>query len=112
RGSSEEAGRRAAAAAGALSQTGAGWIYKKVDSVLRGPVAAELEAVMKQLNFARILLVPANPGLGRTIRNGCYFVEGKPLDETHFRHDPEFPRLTSKVQDLLDESDSLPTHLC
>jgi uncharacterized protein YgbK (DUF1537 family) len=108
----EEAGRRAAAAAGALHQTGAVWIYKKVDSVLRGPVAAELEAVMKKLQFARALLVPANPGLGRTIRDGRYFVRGTPLDQTDFQHDPEFPRLTSNVRDLLGKSGSLPIQLC
>jgi uncharacterized protein YgbK (DUF1537 family) len=110
--SPEEAGRRAAAGAGVLSQAGAAWMYKKVDSVLRGPVAAELEAVMKKLQFARTLLVPANPGLGRTIRDGLYFVQGTPIDETDFRHDPEFPRLTSNVRNLLGKSCTLPIQLC
>jgi len=109
--SPEEAGRRAAAAADALNKTGAASVYKKVDSVLRGPVAAELEAVMKQLQLARTLLVPANPGLGRTIRNGRYFVHGTPIDQTDFRDDPEFPRRTSEVRGLLGELDSIPTHL-
>ena len=38
---------------------------KKVDSVLRGNVTAEVEAVMQQLNFNRALILPANPSLGR-----------------------------------------------
>ena len=43
------AAKRAAAAAKMLRAAGAKWIYKKVDSVLRGQVTAEVEAVMKQL---------------------------------------------------------------
>ena len=40
------AAKRAAAAAQILRAAGAAWIYKKVDSVLRGQVTAEVEAVM------------------------------------------------------------------
>src|ERR1700748_1065595 len=45
-------------------------IFKKVDSVLRGYVAEELLAHISKLSHSRALLVPANPGLGRTIVNG------------------------------------------
>jgi uncharacterized protein YgbK (DUF1537 family) len=48
---SDEAGQRAAAAARQLVGAGAQHIYKKVDSVLRGRVLPELEAMMK--SFAR-----------------------------------------------------------
>src|ERR1035437_9740514 len=61
-----EAAKRAATAAKLLRAAGAKWIYKKVDSVLRGPVTAQVEAVLKQLNLGRALLLPANPALGRT----------------------------------------------
>ena len=44
--SPDEAATRAAAAAKLLRAAGAQWIYKKVDSVLRGQVTAEVEAVM------------------------------------------------------------------
>src|SRR4051812_19714049 len=40
-------------------------IYKKTDSVLRGPVRAELEALARGLDTPRVLLVPANPALKR-----------------------------------------------
>jgi uncharacterized protein YgbK (DUF1537 family) len=110
--SPDEAACRAAGAASLLGAAGAGWLYKKVDSVLRGPITAELGAVMERLDVPRTLLVPANPGLGRTIQGGRYFIRGKPIDETDFRHDPEFPRLTSLVRDLLDGSGSLPIHIC
>jgi uncharacterized protein YgbK (DUF1537 family) len=100
-----EAGRRAASAAERLRAAGAEWIYKKVDSVLRGQVLAEVEAIRKQLGAARVLLGPANPSLGRTLQGGRYFVRGTPLHETDFRLDPEFPRTVSEVSALLGPGD-------
>ena len=95
------AAKRAAAAAKMLRTAGAKWIYKKVDSVLRGQVTAEVEAVMKQLKLERALLLPANPSLGRTIHDGQYFVHGKLIHKTEFAHDPEYPRRSSQVVRLL-----------
>jgi uncharacterized protein YgbK (DUF1537 family) len=96
-----EAGRRAAAAAKMLRQAGAKWIYKKVDSVLRGQVTAEVEAVMRQLKLGRALLLPANPSLGRTIKAGQYFVRGRLIHKTEFARDPEFPRRSSQILQML-----------
>jgi uncharacterized protein YgbK (DUF1537 family) len=95
------AAKRAAAAAKMLRAAGAKWIYKKVDSVLRGQVTAEVEAVMKQLKVERALLLPANPSLGRTIRDGQYFVHDKLIHKTEFARDPEYPRRSSQVVRLL-----------
>jgi len=108
----EAAGRLAATAARALTAAGANWVYQKVDSVLRGHVAVELEAVINQLGLRRVLLVPANPGLGRVIRNGCYFIGGKPIHETDFRLDPEYPCGTPWVRELLGTAISLPVQVC
>jgi uncharacterized protein YgbK (DUF1537 family) len=96
-----EAAKRAAAAAKLLRAAGARWIYKKVDSVLRGQVTAEIEAVMKQLKLERALLLPANPSLGRTIKDGHYYLRGRPLHRTEFAHDPHFPRRSSQVLRLV-----------
>lgn len=95
------AAKRAAVAAKMLHTAGAAWIYKKVDSVLRGQVTPEVEAVMKQLKLNRALLLPANPSLGRTIHDGQYFVQGRPIHKTEFAHDPEYPRRSSQVVRLL-----------
>jgi uncharacterized protein YgbK (DUF1537 family) len=95
------AAKRAAAAAKMLHAAGARWIYKKVDSVLRGQVMAEVEAVMQQLKLDRALLLPANPSLGRTIHDGEYFVQGRPIHKTEFARDPEYPRHSSQVVRLL-----------
>ncbi len=107
-----EAGQRAASAARALVSAGASWIYKKVDSVLRGRVVAELTALMTELQLPRTLLVPANPSLGRVIRDGQYVVKGKPIHETEFRHDPEYPRRSANVLDLLGTANESFVHVC
>ena len=84
-----------------LRGCGARWVYKKVDSVLRGQVVAELEAMMPQLGLKRALLVPANPALGRTISDGEYFIHGRPIHKTEFARDAEHPRLSPRVLDLM-----------
>jgi uncharacterized protein YgbK (DUF1537 family) len=101
-----EAARRVAAIARRLEKQSPQWIYKKVDSVLRGNVLAETQALAKVLRVSRCLLVPANPSGQRTIKHGRYFVGGIPLDRTDFRNDPTHPRLTSKVDQLLGASGS------
>src|SRR5205807_4603019 len=107
----EEAASRTAAAARLLRAAGANWIYKKIDSVLRGHVTIEIEAVMKELGLNLALLVPANPLLGRVIRDGRYYVRGKPIHETEFALDPEYPRKSAAVKDLLSPSSSFRVQL-
>jgi D-threonate/D-erythronate kinase len=107
----EVAGKRAAAAAGMLQAAGARWIYKKVDSVLRGNVTPEIEAILKQLGLNRALLLPANPELGRTIVGGEYFIHGQPLHLTEFASDPEYPRHSARVLGLLAHPSSFSLRL-
>jgi len=76
-------------------------VYKKCDSVLRGPVAAESLAIAGALERTRILLIPANLSRQRIIRGGDYFVDGVPLAKTAFAFDPDYPRRTSRVVELL-----------
>jgi uncharacterized protein YgbK (DUF1537 family) len=95
-----------------LVNAGADWIYKKVDSVLRGQVTAEVEAAMRQLKLQRALLLPANPSLGRIIRGGRYYVGGKPIHETEFARDPEHPRRSARVLELLSHPAMSPIHIC
>ena len=96
-----EAGRRAAAAARKLRKAGAALIYKKVDSVLRGNVLTEVRAIQKALGLRSALLIPANPRFGRVIRDGQYFVKGKPIHQTDFARDPEYPRRSPNVLKML-----------
>lgn len=82
-------------------------IFKKVDSVLRGNVLAEIAAILDAGLYDRTLLVPANPGMGRTVLHGRYWVDNQPLDQTDFANDPEYPAGTSDVRLLLLQRDDL-----
>lgn len=96
-----QAAEVAGAAARKIVAAKPAWIFKKCDSVLRGPVVAEARAMAQAVGLKKIVLVPANPSRERIIRNGRYFVRGKPLNETEFAGDPVHPRRTAVVTELL-----------
>jgi 4-hydroxythreonine-4-phosphate dehydrogenase len=73
------AASRAAAAAAVVAA--APVVVKKVDSLLRGNVAAEVDAVARQLGRIPVIAV-SNPALGRIVRDGVLLVSGVPLHET------------------------------
>jgi len=108
----DEAARRAAAAAVWLQAMGARWIFKKVDSVLRGQVTGEIESVMAATRSHSAVLVPANPVLGRVIRDGRYYVRGKPVHETEFAYDPAYPRTSSFVLEMVAPGGGHPMRVC
>ncbi|MBR6605061.1 MAG: hypothetical protein IKK92_04220 [Prevotella sp.] len=79
-------------------------IFKKTDSVLRGHVAAELQALMRVTGKQKALLIPQNPSKGRIVKDGIYYINGTPLDQTSFAYDPEFPAKTAEAKKLLKRS--------
>jgi uncharacterized protein YgbK (DUF1537 family) len=79
------------------------FIYKKIDSVLRGYVLDELKLQMQLMQKTKAFILPANPSLGRTISNSNYYVQGKLISETGFAADPEFPISNSSVQAILKD---------
>lgn len=82
-------------------EQGARLVYKKIDSTLRGPVAAEIAALAQQSPESRILFTPANPAVGRTVRDEVLLVHGVPVDETEFARDPVSPVRESNLRRLL-----------
>jgi uncharacterized protein YgbK (DUF1537 family) len=64
---------------------------KKIDSTLRGNVAAETLAAMHALGRANAVIVPAFPAQGRTVVGGMVHVKGVPLPETGFARDALSP---------------------
>lgn len=90
--------------------TNPAWIYKKVDSVLRGNVCAEIEAVIQVTGQSRVLLIPANPSRGRIVQSGRYLIDGIPLDQTHFARDPDHPQTSSDVTTLLGSEGNQTIH--
>ncbi len=85
-----------------------GSLFKKADSVLRGPIAAEVAGLLAALDLPRALLVPANPARGRIIRGGQYLIHDQPLAQTEFADDPEHPARTSDVVERLTSNPGLP----
>lgn len=83
-------------------------VFKKTDSVLRGHVMAELETLAACMGYGSTILLPQNPSKGRIISNGKYYINGTPLHETSFSYDPEFPAMTSCVENIAEGSVSMP----
>ncbi len=68
----------------------------RIDSTLRGPIAASIDALLAD-NRRLALMVPAFPSSGRTTRGGIHHVFGVPLAETQVAHDPHCPVTASHV---------------
>ena len=84
------------------------FIYKKIDSVLRGHVLDELKIQLEKTDLHRALIVPANPSLGRTIVDGHYYLNGGLIHKSSFSRDPEFPIISSLVKMMVkDEQDEV-----
>jgi D-threonate/D-erythronate kinase len=96
------AARRVRRGRARLRRWKAGFIFKKIDSTLRGPVAAETAAFLDGVKArGPAAFVPAFPAAGRTVRSGRLLVHGRPLHRTAFGRDPVHPRRTDRVTDLL-----------
>ena len=54
------------------------WIYKKIDSALRGHPREELLATMEAISATRTLVAPAFPAEGRTTVGGRQYIDGVP----------------------------------
>lgn len=105
-----EAGQRVHRALESLRLRPNSIVFKKVDSVLRGNIAAELSVLMRPLGREAALLCPCNPTRGRCIRHGRYLVSGIPLHLTDFSRDPHHPAHSDEVARLLAAS-PVPVHV-
>lgn len=87
------------------------YFYKKVDSTLRGNVAAELESVMNSLNSDSAVLAPAYPAQGRTTKGGVLYVNGLPVTQTEASQDPQSPVTNSNIVRLIESTSALSVEL-
>jgi uncharacterized protein YgbK (DUF1537 family) len=79
-------------------------VYKKLDSTLRGNVAAELAAALGGARRGRVVVAPAFPAAGRTTVGGIQSVHGVPVDETEMANDPHTPVREAHVPSLLADA--------
>ncbi len=87
-----------------INQQKSDWIFKKIDSVLRGHIIEETQVMMKTLNKKSSIIIPANPQLNRIIKGGIYYIEGKLIAETNFANDPEYSIDSSVVKEILSKN--------
>ena len=99
------------AADGLEARLGGGRIFKKLDSTVRGPVAAELDALMGASGARTALVCPAFPAQGRTVRDGVLSVFGQPAHESPAGKDPDYPGLTSDLVEILSSPSGRPVSL-
>ncbi|WP_322052946.1 4-hydroxythreonine-4-phosphate dehydrogenase PdxA [Paraburkholderia bannensis] len=64
-------------------------VYKKIDSTLRGNVAAEVAALVKVAGMA--IVAPAFPQAGRTTRNGHQYIFGVPVETSEVWRNEHIP---------------------
>lgn len=107
--SAELAAYRTAAAVNAQKTTAqGGWLFKKMDSTLRGNPGAEIEAALLAAEKNVALIAPAVPALGRTTVEGCCYIDGRLLTETEYASDPKTPVSSANIPARLGEQTRLP----
>jgi uncharacterized protein YgbK (DUF1537 family) len=72
-------------------------VYKKIDSTLRGNIAAEIASVMEELAYEKTIVAPAFPAMGRITENDILLVKSVPVAETPFASDPISPVTESSI---------------
>jgi uncharacterized protein YgbK (DUF1537 family) len=85
-----------------------GILFKKIDSTLRGPIGAEVEALLQASGRRAALLCPAFPAQGRTVVNGTLLVGGAPAHESPVARDPAYPGQTSDVVEIVRRGTARP----
>lgn len=74
---------------------------KRIDSTLRGNVAAETDAMLDFLGEEYIAAVVAvHPSAGRIVREGQLYVNGQPLHESPISTDPLSPVTSCKIENI------------
>lgn len=77
------------------------YVYKKIDSTLRGNIGTELRALMDTLGTEKAIVCPAFPANERTVVDGRLLVDNVPVNETYFANDPSSPVTEAHIPTLL-----------
>ena len=84
------------------------FIFKKIDSTLRGHIGGELETVLEESQADVIFLCSAFPELGRTVKKGICFLKDQEIHKTDLAKDPLNPIIHSRITDVIALESSLP----
>jgi uncharacterized protein YgbK (DUF1537 family) len=97
---------RVGSAATALAKLGPKYLYKKVDSCLRGNIGAEADALLDALGFELSFVAPAFPAVGRTTAHDVHRVHGVPVAESEMARDPSTPVADSRLSQVISAHSS------
>jgi len=107
----DAAARVRRSAAGLEERLRGGRLFKKIDSTIRGNVAAELDALMSATGATTALVCPAFPAQGRTVVHGLLSVLGVPAHEGAAGRDPDYPGASSDLVEIFSRDSSRPVSL-
>ncbi|WPU97431.1 four-carbon acid sugar kinase family protein [Mucilaginibacter sp. cycad4] len=84
-----------------LQQLKPRFIFKKIDSVLRGHIIEELQSQLTASGLKRALIVPGNPHHSKKLIGDTFYYNEEPIHLSDFANDPTFPALSSNIIELL-----------
>lgn len=84
-----------------IKEHGFEYIYKKMDSVLRGNFGLEVLTLIEELNLDAAVIFPAFPNEGRTTVGGFHLLKGIPVQRTDVSRDPACPVSESNILSLV-----------
>ncbi|MBU5360089.1 four-carbon acid sugar kinase family protein [Enterococcus raffinosus] len=87
------------------------FIYKKVDSALRGNISAEIKAVLDATREFAIPFLPAYPEMNRVLINGDLYIDQVLVSESVFGEDPYEPVNESNILRRLKKEANIDGHL-
>ncbi|WP_323703866.1 four-carbon acid sugar kinase family protein [Mammaliicoccus sp. Dog046] len=79
------------------------YIYKKVDSALRGNISAEIKALVDYGNQEVVPFLPSYPEMNRVLVDGHLYIDQVLVSESVFAEDPYEPVTESNVMKRLKE---------
>jgi uncharacterized protein YgbK (DUF1537 family) len=87
------------------------FFYKKTDSCLRGNIGAELESLIHATGSRQLPFIPAYPALNRITREGCQYLDGKPIHKSDMANDPLNPITESFIPAIIEKQSAIPVRL-
>ncbi|SFM46871.1 Uncharacterized conserved protein YgbK, DUF1537 family [Gracilibacillus orientalis] len=85
-----------------LKEAGYRYVYKKMDSTLRGHIGIELKALSEVYLPEFVIIAPAFPAHGRTTKDGIHYVNGVRISDTEVAKDPKHPVRESYIPRLIE----------
>ena len=79
------------------------------DSTKDGNIGPVCDAMLQWTGEPYTVLCPSLPINGRTVKDGCLYVKGVPLAESHMRYHPLNPMTDSRIKNLMDAQSRYPS---